>query len=67
MRKKMLKLAIALGVLAGSFAWMMPQDVSAAICPSHCRSDRFACRSACAGDPGCLTSCDQAYYACCGL
>lgn len=65
MRKKMLKLAMALAILAGSFAgWAPPAE---AACPNHCRGDRVTCRFACAGDPACLTSCDQAYYACCGL
>jgi hypothetical protein len=64
MRKKMLMLATALGILAWSFAGLTP---SASACPNHCREDRATCRFACSGDRECIVFCDTVYIACCGF
>lgn len=67
MRKKMVMLATALGVLAGSFTGMTPATVTADTCPLECRRERMLCRSACGTNPFCIEDCENDYRFCCSL
>lgn len=66
MRKKMLRLAAALVVLAGVLVEAAPRDAAAATCPWICSQVNTACRSSCEGDAACLADCYANYRACCG-